>query len=59
MLEAHSNRRSFPVDRHAGVAIAGVAADGRAIVNRAMSECNNYKCACGGWGWVWGSGGEG
>lgn len=43
MLEAHSNRRSFPVDRHAGVAIAGVAADGRAIVNRAMAEASNYK----------------
>lgn len=43
MLEAHSNRRTFPVDRHAGVAIAGVAADGRAIVNKAMSEANSYK----------------
>lgn len=43
MLEGNSNRRAFPVDRHAGVAIAGVAADGRAIVNHAMAESNNYK----------------
>lgn len=43
MLVENSNRRSFPVDRHAGVAIAGVAADGRAIVNRAMAEASQYK----------------
>ena len=43
MLEEHSNRRTFPVDRHVGAAIAGVAADGRAVVNRAQSEAGNYK----------------
>lgn len=43
MLEEHSNRRTFPIDRHAGAAIAGVAADGRAVVNRAQSEASNYK----------------
>lgn len=43
MLVENSNRRTFPVDRHAGVAIAGVAADGRAIVNRAMAEASQYK----------------
>lgn len=43
MLEEHSNRRTFPIDRHAGAAIAGVAADGRAIVNRAQAEAANYK----------------
>lgn len=43
MLEENSNRRTFPVDRHAGVAVAGVAADGRSIVSRAMAEANNYK----------------
>lgn len=43
MLESNSNRRTFPVDRHAGVACAGLAADGRAIVSRAMAEANNYK----------------
>jgi 20S proteasome subunit alpha 7 len=43
MLEEHSNRRTFPVDRHAGVAIAGVAADGRAVVGRAQAEASSYK----------------
>lgn len=43
MLEEHSNRRTFPLDRHAGAAIAGVAADGRAVINRAQSEAANYK----------------
>lgn len=38
MLEQHSNRRTFPVDRHAGMAVAGVAADGRSVVSRAMGE---------------------
>ena len=47
MLEQHSNRRTFPVDRHCGLAIAGVAADGRSVVNHAMSEATGYKC--GGW----------
>jgi 20S proteasome subunit alpha 7 len=43
MLVEHSNRRTFPVDRHAGAAIAGVAADGRAIINRAQQEATQYK----------------
>jgi 20S proteasome subunit alpha 7 len=43
MLEEHSNRRTFPVDRHTGCAVAGVAADGRAVVNRAQAEASNYK----------------
>ena len=43
MLEEHSNRRTFPLDRHAGAAIAGVAADGRAVINRAQSEAAQYK----------------
>lgn len=43
MLEEHSNRRTFPLDRHAGAVIAGVAADGRAVINRAQSEAANYK----------------
>ncbi|PSC75430.1 Proteasome subunit alpha type-3 [Micractinium conductrix] len=47
MLEQHSNRRTFPVDRHAGLAVAGVAADGRSIVGRAMAEANNYKSTYG------------
>ncbi|RMZ56108.1 hypothetical protein APUTEX25_004532 [Auxenochlorella protothecoides] len=43
MLVENSNRRTFPVDRHAGVAVAGLAADGRAVVDRAQSEAQQYK----------------
>eukprot|EP00270_Netrium_digitus_P021783 TRINITY_DN9547_c0_g2_i1.p1 TRINITY_DN9547_c0_g2~~TRINITY_DN9547_c0_g2_i1.p1 ORF type:complete len:251 (+),score=53.72 TRINITY_DN9547_c0_g2_i1:167-919(+) len=43
MLVEGSNRRTFAVDRHAGMAIAGLVADGRQIVNRARSEANNFK----------------
>jgi 20S proteasome subunit alpha 7 len=43
MMEENSNRRTFPIDRHAGAAIAGVAADGRAVVNRAREEAAHYK----------------
>lgn len=43
LLEENSNRRTFPIDRHAGAVIAGVAADGRAIIDRAQSEASNYK----------------
>lgn len=43
MLEENSNRRTFPIDRHAGAVIAGVAADGRAVIDRAQAEASNYK----------------
>ena len=43
LLEENSNRRTFPIDRHAGAVIAGVAADGRAIIDRAQAEASNYK----------------
>ena len=43
MLVEHSNRRTFPVDRHAGMAVAGVAADGRAVVGRTQAEARQYK----------------
>lgn len=43
MLVEHSNRRTFPVDRHAGLAVAGVAADGRAVVGRTQAEARQYK----------------
>ncbi|KAK9804513.1 hypothetical protein WJX73_002043 [Symbiochloris irregularis] len=42
MLEEGSNKRTFAVDRHAGLAIAGLSADGRQVVNRAKSEASNY-----------------
>lgn len=43
MLEEGTNKRTYAVDRHAGVAIAGISADGRQVVNRAMNEASNYK----------------
>lgn len=43
MLVAGSNRRIYAVDRHAGIASAGLAPDGRQIVNRAQAEAANYK----------------
>ncbi|KAK9914969.1 hypothetical protein WJX75_003096 [Coccomyxa subellipsoidea] len=43
MLEKGSNKRTFPVDRHAGMAVAGVIADGRQVVNRAFDEAVQYK----------------
>eukprot|EP00891_Asterochloris_glomerata_P004683 jgi/Astpho2/4683/Aster-00244 len=43
MLVEGSNRRTYAVDIHAGVAAGGVSADGRQIVNRAMAEAQQYK----------------
>jgi 20S proteasome subunit alpha 7 len=43
MLVEGSNRRTYAVDRHAGVAVAGLAADGRQAVNRSISEAQQYK----------------
>ena len=43
LLEENSNRRTFPIDKHAGAVVAGVSADGRAIVDRAQGEASNYK----------------
>jgi len=43
MLVAGSNRRTFGVDAHVGIAVTGFAADGRQIVNRAREEAKNYK----------------
>jgi 20S proteasome subunit alpha 7 len=42
-----SNRRIFNVDKHVGVATAGLAPDGRQIVNRACDEASNYKTTYG------------
>ncbi|CAI5515572.1 unnamed protein product [Closterium sp. Naga37s-1] len=38
-----SNRRIHIVDKHAGIAVAGLVADGRQVVNRARNEAVNYK----------------
>eukprot|EP00245_Coleochaete_scutata_P006912 TRINITY_DN21739_c0_g1_i1.p1 TRINITY_DN21739_c0_g1~~TRINITY_DN21739_c0_g1_i1.p1 ORF type:complete len:251 (+),score=44.14 TRINITY_DN21739_c0_g1_i1:107-859(+) len=43
MLVQGSNRRIYTVDRHTGMAIAGLAPDGRQIVNRARGEASEYK----------------
>jgi len=48
MLVGGSNRRIAPVDRHAGLATAGLAPDGRQILNRAQAEATNYKSFHGG-----------
>ncbi|CAN1346511.1 Proteasome subunit alpha type-3 [Linum perenne] len=42
MMLPGSNRRIHSVHRHSGVAVAGLAADGRQIVARAKSEAANY-----------------
>eukprot|EP00475_Leptophrys_vorax_P038737 TRINITY_DN6890_c0_g1_i4.p1 TRINITY_DN6890_c0_g1~~TRINITY_DN6890_c0_g1_i4.p1 ORF type:complete len:292 (-),score=25.73 TRINITY_DN6890_c0_g1_i4:64-939(-) len=38
-----SNRRIHILDKHAGMAVAGLVADGRQAVNRARNEAVNYK----------------
>jgi 20S proteasome subunit alpha 7 len=43
LYEPHSNPRNFTVERHIGLAFAGVAADARQLVNRARTEANNYR----------------
>lgn len=43
MLVEGSNRRTYAVDRHAGLAVAGVAADGRQAVNKCVAEAREYK----------------
>ena len=43
MLEPGTNTRTHPVARHAGVALSGVAADGRQVALRAQGEALGYK----------------
>jgi|UniRef100_A0A7S4C8L4 20S proteasome subunit alpha 7 len=43
MLVPGSNRRSFAVDTHTGIGVAGLSADGRQVANRARAECSEYK----------------
>ena len=42
LLVPGSNRRVFGADKHVGVAVTGVSADGRQLVNRAREEASNY-----------------
>eukprot|EP01088_Endostelium_zonatum_P016022 TRINITY_DN4150_c0_g1_i1.p1 TRINITY_DN4150_c0_g1~~TRINITY_DN4150_c0_g1_i1.p1 ORF type:complete len:252 (-),score=67.13 TRINITY_DN4150_c0_g1_i1:57-812(-) len=43
MLEPTSNRRIHTVDSHIGMAISGLVADGRQLVNRGRSEATQYR----------------
>mmetsp|Transcript_4078 Transcript_4078/g.6693 ORF Transcript_4078/g.6693 Transcript_4078/m.6693 type:complete len:250 (-) Transcript_4078:349-1098(-) len=43
LLVEGSNRRMYTVDKHAGIATAGLAPDGRMLVNRAMEEGAAYR----------------
>lgn len=42
-LVINSYRRIFNVDRHIGVAVAGLLPDGRKLVNYIIAEASNYK----------------
>jgi len=42
-LLPNTNRRIFAIDRHVGMAVAGLLPDARQIVQRARSEASNYK----------------
>ena len=43
LYEKGANRRIFNIDRHIGVAVAGLLADARAIVENAREEAKNYR----------------
>jgi len=43
LYEVGANKRIFTVDRHIGVAVAGLLADARAIVENAREEAKNYR----------------
>lgn len=43
MLVAGTNKRIFPIHRHAGCAVSGVVADARQIVSRGRQEASSYS----------------
>lgn len=43
MMVEGSNRRIFSADRHVGMAVSGLMADARQVVNRARAECEAYS----------------
>ncbi|GAB6021431.1 Proteasome subunit alpha type-3 [Chamberlinius hualienensis] len=43
LYEDTSNRRIFKIDRHIGMAVAGLLADARQIVETARTEATNYR----------------
>jgi len=48
LYEVGANRRLFTVDKHIGLAVGGLFADGRAIVETARTEASNYRGEYGG-----------
>jgi len=48
MMVEGSNRRIFTVDKHSGIAVSGLMADARQVVNHARKESNNYADFYGG-----------
>lgn len=43
LYEPGANRRLFNIDKHIGMAIGGLLADARQIVERARHEASNYR----------------
>lgn len=43
MLVPGTHRRIYAIDRHVGLSMAGLVADGRQLVNRAREEALNYR----------------
>jgi 20S proteasome subunit alpha 7 len=48
MLVPGTHRRIYAIDRHVGLSMAGLVADGRQLVNRAREEALNYRKNYGG-----------
>ena len=43
LYEPGANRRLFTIDRHIGVAVAGLYTDAKAIVEQGREEARNYR----------------
>jgi 20S proteasome subunit alpha 7 len=43
LYESGANRRIFNIDRHIGVAVAGLIADARAVLENAREEARSYR----------------
>ena len=43
LYEKSANKRIFKIDRHIGMAVSGLLADGRALVDRAANEAAAYR----------------
>jgi 20S proteasome subunit alpha 7 len=48
LYEDNANKRIFHIDRHIGMAVAGLLADARQIADIARQECANYRKSYGG-----------